>query len=318
MMIPKNRGRTTDSVKTAPGVARALEAGAPAVALESTVIAYGLPRPLNLQTARACEEAVREAGAAPATVGIVEGVPVVGLDEAEIIAFAEGVSPDGRPIAKVSLNNLAAVIAGRGWGATTVAGTLRVASLAGLRVFATGGIGGVHRGAADSLDVSADLTALASIPLVCVCAGAKAILDLPKTVEYLETSGVPVLGYGSDEFPAFYSRASGLPVDYRVETPDEAAAVAARHWETGGAGAVLVCVPIPSEFELAMEEVERAVDAAMASAATAKVRGKAITPFLLSQMEKLTGGNTLEANRALLVNNARVAGRISASLARLL
>jgi len=306
--------RTNSAVKTAPDVARALEAGAPVVALESTVIAHGLPRPLNLETARTCEEAVRESGSTPATVGIVEGVPVVGLDEEQVRAFAEGRTPGGGAIAKVGLNNLSAVIAGRGWGATTVAGTLRIARLAGLRVFATGGIGGVHRGVSDSLDISADLTALAAIPLVCVCAGAKAILDLPKTVEYLETSGVPVIGYQTDEFPAFYSRASGLAVDATAGTPQEAAQIAARHWETGGAGAVLVCVPVPSEFELNRDEVERAVEAAMALAATAGVRGKAITPFLLSQMEKLTSGHTLEANRALLINNARVAGHISAAL----
>lgn len=306
--------RTNIPVKTSTDVTRALDSGAPVVALESTVIAHGLPRPLNLRTARACEEAVRESGSTPATIGIARGVPIVGLDESELLAFAEGTAPDGSPIAKVGLNNLAAVIANRAWGATTVASTLRIASLAYLRVFATGGIGGVHRGMAESLDVSADLTALAHIPLVCVCAGAKAILDLPKTVEYLETSGVPIIGYGTDEFPAFYSRASGLPVDARVDTPEQAAAIAARHWEMGGTGAVLVCVPIPSEFELAIEEIERAVDEAMILAARAKVRGKAITPFLLSQMEKLTAGHTLEANRALLVNNARVAGQISAAL----
>lgn len=305
-------------VKMAPDVARALEAGAPVVALESTVIAHGLPRPLNLQTARACEEAVREAAAMPATVGIVEGEPVVGLDEAELSAFAEGAAPGGGPIAKVGLNNLAAVLVSRGWGATTVASTLRIARLAGLRVFATGGIGGVHRKLEESLDVSADLTALAQTPLVCVCAGAKSILDLPRTVEYLETSGVPIIGYRTDQLPAFYYRASGLAVDARVDTPGEAAAIAARHWEAGGAGAVLVCVPIPPEFEMDADEVERAVADAMASAASAGVRGKALTPFLLSQMERLTSGHTLGANRALLVNNARVAGEISSALERLM
>lgn len=306
--------RANDAVKTTPDVRRALEAGAPLVALESTVIAHGLPRPLNFETARACEDAVRESGSTPATIGIVGGALVAGLDEEEMRAFAEGRAPDGSAIAKVGLNNLAAVVARRGWGATTVASTLRIARLAGLRVFATGGIGGVHRGASDSFDISADLTALARTPLVCVSAGAKAILDLPKTVECLETSGVPVIGYQTDEFPAFYSRASGITVDARADTPEEAAAIAAHHWRTGGEGAVLVCVPIPFEFELDVDEIERAVDEAMALAAKVGVRGKAITPFLLSQMEKLTAGDTLEANRALLVNNALVAGRISASL----
>ncbi len=176
------------------------------VALESTVIAHGLPRPLNLETARACQQAVFEQGVVPATVAIIEGRAVVGLSETEMNNFAAGAAPDGSRIEKVSLNNLAAVLAGRGWGATTVAATLRIAHLAGIRVFSTGGIGGVHRGASETFDISADLTALAGTPVVCVCAGAKAILDLPKTVEQLETLGVPVVGYRTDEFPAFYSR----------------------------------------------------------------------------------------------------------------
>jgi pseudouridine-5'-phosphate glycosidase len=309
--------QTDNLVRIADPVARALAEGAPVVALESTVIAHGLPEPLNLETARACEDAVRLSGATPATVGIVEGVPVIGLDEAELGHFARGMSPDGRRVAKVGLNNFAAVMAGRGWGATTVAGTLRAARLGGLRVFATGGIGGVHRGASDSFDISADLTALASTPLVCVCAGAKAILDLAATVECLETLGVPVIGYGTDELPAFYSRESGLAVDAAVEGPQEAAAIAAHHWRTGGRGAVLVCVPVPREFEIPFAEVDRACREAAEMAVEAGVRGKAITPFLLSRVEKLTGGRSLEANRALLVNNARVAGLIASELSRL-
>ncbi|HSE96729.1 MAG TPA: pseudouridine-5'-phosphate glycosidase, partial [Blastocatellia bacterium] len=273
----------------------------------------GLPHPLNIETARSCEEAIRRAGATPATIAIVEGCCKAGLDEGEIATLARAVSPDGKPVEKVGLNNLSGLLVRGGWGATTGAATMRIASLAGIKVFATGGIGGVHRGAAESFDVSADLTALSRIPMICVSAGAKAILDLPKTREYLETMGVPVVGFGTDEFPAFYSRHSGLGVDIAVETPEEAAAVAVRHWQTGGAGAVLVCAPIPEQFEIEQEEIENAVEEAMRLAEQAGARGKALTPFLLSQMEKLTGGRTLAANRALLLNNAEIAARIEES-----
>ncbi|HXG66264.1 MAG TPA: pseudouridine-5'-phosphate glycosidase, partial [Blastocatellia bacterium] len=218
----------------------------------------------------------------------------------------------------VGFNNLAAVMVRRGWGATTVAATMRIAHLGGLKVFSTGGIGGAHRGVAETFDISADLTALATIPMVCVAAGAKAILDLPRTLENLETLGVPVIGYGTDEFPAFYSRRSGLPVDVTVDTPDEAAEIAARHWQMGSASAALVCVPVPEEFAIPLAEVERATAEALAMAERQRIRGKAITPFLLSQMEKLTAGTTVSANWALLTNNAEVAARIAVSLARIL
>ena len=302
-------------LRLAPRVAEAIGAGGPVVALESTVIAHGLPRPLNLETARACQQAVSDEGAVPATVAVIDGRAVVGLSETEIESFAGGTAPDGAPIEKVSLNNLAAVLAGRGWGATTVAATLRVAHLAGLRVFSTGGIGGVHRGAADTFDVSADLTALASTPVVCVSAGAKAILDLPKTIEQLETLGVPVVGYRTDEFPAFYSRQSGLGLDIVAETAEEAARLAMIHWATGARTALVVCAPVPEEFEMPAQEVARALEEALRESARARVRGKALTPFLLSQMERATGGKTLLANRALLVNNAAIAAQIARSLA---
>lgn len=297
-------------------VSRALAARGPVVALESTVISHGLPAPLNIETALACEEAARREGATAATIGIVDGVITVGLSGDELKAFAANGAGGGRRIDKVGLNNLAGVMLRRGWGATTVAATLRLASLAGLQVFSTGGIGGVHRGAGDSFDVSADLTALARIPLVCVCAGAKAILDLPKTVEQLETLGVPIVGYRTDEFPAFYSRSSGLPVDASVDTPGEAAEFAAHHWRTGGQTAVLVCVPVPEEFDIAAPLIEQATEQATRLAAEQGIRGKALTPFLLSQMERLTGGETLNANRALLINNALVAAQVAASLNR--
>src|ERR1700742_146452 len=240
-------------------VKRTLDSNGAVVALESTVIAHGLPRPLNLETARDCMTAVEQQGAHPATIGIVDGRLTVGLSDEEIDHFSRSQAPDGGAIEKVGLNNLAGVILKRAWGATTVAATMRIARLAGVRVFATGGIGGVHRGATETFDVSADLTALGQTPLVCVCAGAKAILDLPKTVEYLETLGVPIVGYRTKSFPAFYSRSSGLNIDITVDSPAEAAEVAANHWQTGGKTAVLVCAPVPEEFAMSNEEAERAV-----------------------------------------------------------
>lgn len=301
-------------IRIANDIDRALREQAPVVALESTVIAHGLPQPINLETAIACEAAVRKRGATPATIGIIDGVPTIGLSEEEIKLFAARRAPDGSPIEKVGLNNLAGVMARGAWGATTVAASLQIAHVAGIRVFSTGGIGGVHRGAAESFDVSADLTALGNIPLICVCAGAKAILDLPKTVEHLETLGVPILGYRTDEFAAFYSRASGRTVDVRIETPQEAAAIAQLHWRIGSRTAVLVCVPIPEGFEIPHSEIEIAIDEAMRAASHQGIIGKALTPFLLSELEKLTSGKTLEANRALLVNNASIAAGVAVKL----
>lgn len=310
----KDASRT--GIRIAQPVRRALTEGLPVVALESTVIAHGLPQPLNLETALACEATVRQRGAMPATLGIIDGIPTVGLSEDEISRFATGQSPDGRRIEKVGLNNLGGVMLKRGWGATTVASSLKLAQSAGIVVFSTGGIGGVHRGVTESLDISADLTSLANTRLICVCAGAKAILDLAKTLEYLETFGVPVVGYGADELPAFYSRTSGLAVDVRVETPEEASEVAKSHWRMGGVGAVLVCVPVPGEFEIPISDIEGACAEAIAMAKGQSIRGKALTPFLLSQLERLTAGDSLRANRALLVNNAAVAADIAASLSK--
>jgi pseudouridylate synthase len=298
-------------IRIADEVARALKERAPVVALESTVIAHGLPHPLNLETALACENAVRAHGVTPSTIGIVGGIPTVGLNEDEIETFAAGQAPDGRPIEKVGINNLAAVIARNLWGAATVASTLKIAYAAGIRVLSTGGIGGVHRGVSETFDISADLTALGSTPMICVCAGAKAILDLPKTLEHLETLGIPIVGFNTDEFPAFYSRTTGLGVDVKIETPEEAAEIARRHWRIGCGTAVLVCTPVPANFEIPSEEIAKAAEEATKRAARDKIRGKALTPFLLSQMEQSTNGRTLEANRALLVNNADVAARIA-------
>jgi pseudouridylate synthase len=307
---------TGDYLQISAGVRDAQANGSAVVALETTVIAHGLPRPLNLETARQCEAVVAGEGAHPATIGIIDGRLTVGLSDAEIDHFSTGRAPEGDAIEKVGLNNLAGVIGRRGWGATTVAATLRIAALAGLRVFATGGIGGVHRGASETFDVSADLTALGRTPLVCVCAGAKAILDLPKTVEVLETLGVPIVGYRTQEFPAFYSRASGLSVDVTVNSPDEAAELALDHWRTGGASAVLVCAPVPEADELPRQQAERAVDSAIAMAEEKGIRGKALTPFLLTQMKELTAGQTLTANRALLVNNAAIAAQIAVCMVK--
>jgi pseudouridylate synthase len=306
-----------DAVHLSEAVAQAIAGRKPIVALESTVIAHGLPHPENIETALACESRIRGQGATAATVAVVAGRPAIGLDEDELKILAQGRGPDARPIEKVGPGNLAGCMLRGQWGATTVAATMRIARLAGLRVFSTGGIGGVHRGAADSFDISADLTALSRVPMVCVSAGAKAILDLPKTLEQLETLGVPVVGYRTSEFPAFYSRQSGLAVDITVQSPDEAAQVAARHWQTGGKTAVLVCVPVPEQFQLPAEEVERATEKAVRLADRCGVRGKALTPFLLAQLKELTCGATLAANRALLINNAEVAARISVRLAQM-
>lgn len=303
-------------LRIADSVERALADRLPVVALESTVIAHGLPYPLNLETALACEEAIRRNGAVPATLGIVDGFPTIGLSEDEIGVFAKGTTPDRRAIEKLSLNNLASVMVRGGWGATTVASSLKLAHAAGIRVFSTGGIGGVHRGAADSFDVSADLTALGNTPIICVSAGAKAILDLPKTIEVLETLGVPVIGYGTRELPAFYSRKSGTTLELSVERPEDAAATALRHWDMNNATAVLVCVPIPAEFEIPAQEIDGAIEQAIAKAAREGIHGKGVTPFLLSEMTTLTNGRTLDANRALLVNNAEVAARIAACFSR--
>ncbi len=287
------------------------------VALESTVIAHGLPRPLNLETAEACEQAINCAGAMAATLGIVEGVPTLGLSATALKWFAQGHAPDGSKIEKVSLSNLAAVICARRWGATTVSASMKLAHLAGIKVFSTGGIGGVHRGASETFDISADLTALAQIPLICVSAGAKAILDLPKTIEQLETLGVPVIGFNTEEFPAFYSRKSGLAVDLTVQSADEIAALALKHWQMNSTSAVLVGVPIPEAFEIPAGEIERATTAALKLADERGLRGKAVTPFLLEQMKEMTKGETLRANQALLINNAKIAAQIAVSLAKL-
>ncbi len=288
-------------------VREALGARRPVVALESTVIAHGLPHPHNLEVAQALEAEVRAGGAVPATVAVIEGVPVVGLSAAEIerIAVGEGVL-------KLSTRDLPLARARRADGATTVAATLWLAHRAGIQVFATGGIGGVHRGPLP--DVSADLTELGRTPLIVVCAGAKAILDLVATREALETAGVLVVGWQTDDLPAFYSSASGLPVDAHVDTPQEVVELWRAHRELGLPGALLLCVPPPEPYALPPDEVAEAITQALARAEGEGVRGKEVTPFLLRAVVEGTGGRSLEANVALLRNNARVAAAVAAAL----
>ncbi len=291
-------------------VREALAAGKPVVALESTLITHGLPRPQNVETASAMEAAVRESGAVPATIGILDGRIVVGLTGKEIERLAAT-----KDVVKVSRADLAAVIASKRTGATTVAGTMIVAAMAGIRIFATGGIGGVHRGGESSMDVSADLTELARTQVAVVCAGAKAILDLPRTLEVLETLGVPVVGFGTNEFPAFYCRESGLPLLHSAATPNEAAEIMNVQWGLPSAqtGGILFVKPPPAESALPKEQVEKYIEQAMAAAAKQGIRGKEATPFLLREVSRLSEGKTLKANIALLISNARLAGRIAAA-----
>jgi pseudouridine-5'-phosphate glycosidase len=287
-------------------VAAALRAGRPVVALESTVIAHGLPRPQNLETARAMEAAVREEGALPATIAIIEGRLVVGLSSEQLTTFA---ATDG--IAKVSRADLAAVVAARQTGATTVAATMLIAARAGIGTFATGGIGGVHRGAELTFDISADLAEIARTPVAIVCAGAKAILDLPRTLEILETIGVPVVGYRTNKFPAFYVEDSGLALQSRVDTPADAARLMKTHWEMGFTSGIVFCNPPPAGSALRKQEVDAWIAQALQAATAAGIRGKAVTPYLLDFLAKASRGQTLETNVALLVNNARLAAQIA-------
>jgi pseudouridine-5'-phosphate glycosidase len=288
-------------------VIQALELNAPLVALESTVITHGLPFPENLELVRDMEAEVRECGAIPATIAILDGFVQVGLSREQQERLAEDTN-----LRKVSPRDLARLILLRESGGTTVAGTIYLAEKTGIKVFATGGIGGVHR--QPGMDISADLPQLASIPLIVVCAGAKAILDLSSTLEYLETSSVPVLGYRTDEFPAFYSRSSGFPVGVRIESPEEVVKFAKAHWEMELSSAVLVTVPPPVEVALPNDVVERAINQALEEANIADIHGQAVTPFLLSRISELTEGASLRANLGLLRNNARVAAEIACHL----
>lgn len=291
-------------------VREALAAGQAVVALESTVIAHGLPWPENLALARALEGEVREAGAIPATIALREGVLRIGLTDEELTWLAT----EGGSIPKVSRRDLPVALARGASGATTVAATMLAAHLAGIRVMGTGGLGGVHRG--HHTDVSADLPELARTPVLVVCSGAKAILDLPATLEWLETWGIPVIGYGTDRFPAFWCRDSGLPLEARVDSPDEAAAVFRQLRETGLGTGMLICVPCPEEEAMGRDDMETVITAAIEAADREGVTGKGVTPWLLRRVADQTGGRSVRANLALLKQNARVAAMVAVALGR--
>lgn len=288
-------------------VQRALKQNRPVVALESTVLTHGLPHPTNLALGRDMEAAVLADGATPATIGVLHGTVRVGLTDAELAELAQAAAA-----MKVSRRDFAAAVVKKASGGTTVAGTMFAADKVGIRVFATGGIGGVHREA--RFDVSPDLQALASTRMIVVCAGAKSILDLPSTLEMLETNGVPVLGYGTDEFPAFFSRSSGFKTSARVDSPQEAADFARAHWELGMPSAVLVCRPISAEDEIPREEIDPVEEQASREAQERGIGGQALTPFLLQRVNELTGGKSMRANLSLLLGNARLAAQIAKAM----
>jgi pseudouridine-5'-phosphate glycosidase len=296
-----------DALDIAPEVAEALISSQPVVALESTIISHGMPYPKNVETAAAVEQAVREVGAVPATIAVSGGRLKVGLSADEI----ERLGNLGPKVIKCSRRDLPFVLARKEDGATTVAATMIIAAMAGIRVFATGGIGGVHRGVEETMDISADLEELARTNVAVVCAGIKSVLDIGRTLEYLETAGVPVVGYQTDTLPAFYSRSSGFPVDYRVDNAADAAAAMQIKWSMGLQGGLLIAVPIPEEHALDRDEIDDVIDEAIAEMRRQGITGKDTTPFLLARTAERTGGRSLEANIQLVINNARVAARIA-------
>lgn len=300
-------------LKVNPEVEAALKEGKPVVALESTIISHGMPYPENVATALNVEKIVREHGGVPATIGVIDGVGIVGMTPDEIEAFGK----KGQEIPKVSRRDLATIMATGSWGATTVATTMILANLAGVEFFVTGGIGGVHRGAELTFDVSADLEELARTNVTVICAGAKAILDLPKTLEVLETKGVPVLGYGTDELPAFYTRKSGLSVDYNVKSPEEAAEIIKEKRELKLDGGVLITNPIPEEDSMDADAINAVIDKALAEMDEKGIKGKDCTPFLLARVAEITGGNSLAANIKLVYNNAAVGTEIAKAYSQL-
>ena len=296
-----------------PEVAEAIADGKPVVALESTIISHGMPYPQNVETALNVERIIREAGAVPATIAIIGGRLKAGLTPEEIEYFGK----KGTEIAKASRRDLAVLCARGEDGATTVTTTMMIAYMAGIRLFATGGIGGVHRGAETTMDISADLEELAKTPVMVVCAGAKAILDLKLTLEYLETHGVPVIGYGTEELPAFYSRKSGLGVDYRMDTPQEIAAAFKAQNDLGLGGGMLVTNPIPEEYSMDPDVIGKAIDEAIEEMDRLGIHGKECTPFLLAKIKDITGGDSLDSNIQLVYNNARLAAEIAAAYCKM-
>lgn len=298
-----------DYIQLSEEVQQAQASGQPLVALETTIISHGMPYPQNVATARELEHIIRAQGAVPATIALIDGNICVGLSDAQLERL--GSEPD---VAKVSRRDFASILAARRTGATTVAATMIAAALAGIRVFATGGIGGVHRGGEHSMDISADLTELARTSVAVVCAGCKSILDIGRTLEYLETQGVPIVGYGSHEFPSFFSRSSGYGVDMRYDSAAEIAAMLRVKWVLGLAGGVIIANPVPEADALPFEEMEKVITLALALAEQNGVRGKDVTPFLLKSIVDLTDGRSLKTNIALVRNNARLAAQIAVAL----
>ena len=296
-----------------PEVAEAVAAGKPVVALESTIISHGMPYPQNVETALKVESIIRENGAVPATIAILGGRLKAGLTPEEI----EYLGKKGHEVTKASRRDLAVLVSKGADGATTVTTTMMIAYMAGIRIFATGGIGGVHRGAETTMDISADLEELAQTPVMVVCAGAKSILDLGLTLEYLETHGVPVIGYGTKELPAFYTRKSGFAVDYELDSPAELAAAFKASQDMGLKGGMLVTNPIPEEFSMDPAVINKAIDEAIAAANAQGIHGKESTPFLLAKVKELTGGDSLDSNIQLVFNNARLAAQTAAELCKL-
>lgn len=298
------------NLQISPKVQKALDEGRPVIALESTIISHGMPYPQNVETALLCERTARENGAEPATIAVIGGKLCAGLTEEQI----EYLGKAGTNVAKASRRDLPMLVARGADGATTVAATMIIAAMAGIRVFATGGVGGVHRGAETTMDISADLDELANTPVAVVCAGAKSILDLGLTLEYLETKGVPVIGYGTDELPAFYTRQSGFGVDYRMDAPEEIAAVIRAQREMEYPGGMLITNPIPEEYSMDKSRIDAAIQQALREADEQGVKGKKITPFLLARIKDLTGGDSLASNIQLVLNNVRLASKIAAAL----
>ncbi|MDD5791325.1 MAG: pseudouridine-5'-phosphate glycosidase [Erysipelotrichaceae bacterium] len=299
------------NIRTNEEVRLALEEGRPVVALESTIISHGMPYPRNVETALNVERIIRENGAVPATVGIIDGVGVVGMTEDEIEEFGKRGG-----IAKVSRRDLPIIVAKKAWGATTVATTMILANMAGVEIFVTGGIGGVHRGATETMDISADLQELAHTNVSVICAGAKAILDIPLTLEYLETFGVPVLGYQTDDFPAFYTRSSGVKVEYRADSPLEVAEIIKAKREMKLDGGVLIGNPIPEEDSLDPQIMNAAIDKALACAKKDGIKGKEVTPYLLAKVKDITNDSSLDSNIKLVYNNARLGAQIACELCK--
>ena len=297
-------------LEISPEVQAALAEGKPVVALESTIISHGMPYPQNVETAMNVERIVRENGAVPATIAIIGGKLKAGLSRDEI----EYLGKKGYDVTKASRRDLPVLVARGADGATTVATTMIIAAMAGIRVFATGGIGGVHRGAEVTMDISADLEELARTPVLVVCAGAKSILDLGLTLEYLETKGVPVIGYGTEELPAFYTRKSGFGVDYRLDTPEEVAAAFRAKLEMDLGGGMLVTNPIPEQYSMDPDVINKAIDEAVAEANAQGIRGKQTTPFLLAKIKDITGGDSLASNIRLVYNNAALAAKVAGRL----